>query len=442
MKITVKDLEVSYAGKRVLTVDSLELELSEGVVLMGDSGGGKSTLAKVLLDQCKGAIKGHLSTDGKKGIPNKAFAFVGQHPRALFDPRRTVRNQLLQQETDAVIQLLSRLSLDAEALDKYPRELSGGMLQRICAAIALASGKPMILDEPTANIDRATADLLVQEIKQYPHGFFLITHQPEVAAQLNAGKFFVISDGKIVESSKNVMDLEYAKKQEDAKRKLEQARQTKKIHPSTTTAISLREVQLAFGSKEILHVQSLDIFDGESIAFVGSSGCGKSTLARYISGLEKHQGFCNVNTKHKIALVFQDNAFNPMLPIGMTFKRILRTMPSTDEKLAEIFREVGLSGNLRDWFARFPNQVSGGELQRLQLARKLLQEPSILIVDEGFSALDLPTKADLIERVKEIKSRKKLTLIVIDHEPSVVNALCTYRACAINGELTQKESLQ
>lgn len=178
---------------------------------------------------------------------------------------------------------------------------------------------------------------------------------------------------------------------------------------------------------------SFTIAEGECLAIVGESGCGKSTLARQIAGLEPLDGGAlhwspAPADRVPVQMVFQDpfGSFNPRRKIGWSLLEPLhRSNLSREARIArmqETLQDVGLPADAPD---RYPHQFSGGQRQRLALARALIPAPRLLIADEPTSALDLSVQAQILTLLAELRIRHRLSILLISHNLGAVRAIAT-----------------
>ena len=170
-----------------------------------------------------------------------------------------------------------------------------------------------------------------------------------------------------------------------------------------------------------LQKTNLLINDHEIISLVGQSGCGKSTLLRIIGGLEKAStGFIKLNNKiikkpsSNIGMVFQDPRLMPWLNVYDNIKLSILNENNKQQKvkISKTLQKVGLENCEKLW----PRELSGGMAQRVAIARTLVREPKVLLLDEPFSALDSFTKTNLHQHVKELWASLKLTIIMVTHD--------------------------
>lgn len=190
---------------------------------------------------------------------------------------------------------------------------------------------------------------------------------------------------------------------------------------------------------------SFNLSPGETLGIVGESGCGKSTLARAIvkmvptdSGKVLWLGndLLSLNKsemrKHRkqIQMIFQDPlaSLNPRMNIGEIIAEPLRThypkTPEADvqERVSDVMKKVGLLGNLVN---RFPHEFSGGQCQRIGIARALILKPKLIICDEPVSALDVSIQAQVVNLLMDLQEEMGLTLIFIAHDLSIVKHIST-----------------
>ncbi|MDD7971828.1 ABC transporter ATP-binding protein [Roseinatronobacter alkalisoli] len=188
-----------------------------------------------------------------------------------------------------------------------------------------------------------------------------------------------------------------------------------------------------------VHPVSLDVQQGETLGIVGESGCGKSTLARMLVGLlPPTSGSIEIEGRaldradpaafgRLIQYVFQDpvSSLNPRKTIRQIMEAPLRQLHglkgrALDDRIAELFDAV----NLRpEFLSRYPHEFSGGQAQRIGIARALAASPRILILDEPVSALDVSVQAQVLNLLADLKSRLGLTYLFISHDLAVVEAV-------------------
>jgi peptide/nickel transport system ATP-binding protein/glutathione transport system ATP-binding protein len=185
---------------------------------------------------------------------------------------------------------------------------------------------------------------------------------------------------------------------------------------------------------------------GESIGIVGESGCGKSTVSKMIIGLEKpDEGAITFRDgRPPIQLVFQDPyaSLNPRLTVRQMLREALLTAGSVQERevpqqIQKLLNEVGLSSDSQE---RYPHSFSGGQRQRLVIARALAANPSILILDESVAALDVSVQAQVLNLLFQIRLDRGLSYIFISHDLHVVRHMCERVVVMEKGEIVEEGS--
>ena len=185
-------------------------------------------------------------------------------------------------------------------------------------------------------------------------------------------------------------------------------------------AVELINITKKYGKQEVLNSFSLDIEKGECLAIMGESGSGKSTIAKIIIGLEKqNSGTVKIFTKD-IEFLFQDsyNALNPRMSVEDLIYEPLQFLPNIDKSkkkktVLELLEQVELSSEL---LTRKRDELSGGQLQRVCLARALSTKPQIMIFDESLSGLDPLVQDKILDLLYKIQKQYQLTYIFISHD--------------------------
>jgi len=491
---------VNKYGETLNIVQDINFSVAAGKVisLIGESGSGKTTVSlatmayarpgckirsgKVLLE---GRDLLQLNTTERQQARGADIAYIAQSAAAAFNGALTIGFQVTEianlkgimtkQEAQArAISLYQQLDLPhPETIGKlYPHQVSGGQLQRLMAAMAMMCyPKLLILDEPTTALDVTTQIEVLQAFKRLIQAentaAIYVSHDLAVVTQM-ADDILVLKDGRMVEL--NTTEAIISKPQEKYTQMLmgavpkipENPVSQSKIKPETLLKID--DVTAGYGLHgqiTILKNVCLTMKEGETVGVIGESGSGKTTLGRVISGLMKPtKGEITLAGKpldHKvkdrsrkdlqqIQFVFQmaETALNPRQRIRHILGRPLdfylgKTGKEAENRIYELLDLVELPG---DFINRFPRELSGGQLQRVNFARALAAEPKLIICDEITSALDTLVSKSIIELLLNLKKRLGIAYLFISHDLSTVANLADSVAVMRNGEIVEYGSTE
>jgi len=180
----------------------------------------------------------------------------------------------------------------------------------------------------------------------------------------------------------------------------------------STAPVILREVSRSFGGKTILDRISLDIEPGQFVALLGESGSGKTTLLRALAGLDNDADRTgHISAPDNVSVLFQDARLLPWLSVGENLRLGLRRSDNTSA-VSQILKAVGLDDKADVW----PATLSGGQKQRAALARSLLREPTLLLADEPFGALDALTRLRMQALLFQLVEQRRPTVILVTHD--------------------------
>jgi oligopeptide/dipeptide ABC transporter ATP-binding protein len=413
-------------------------------------------------------------------VRGSRISMIFQDPLTSLTPHLTVGDQIIESlklhrhlpHPEAMRRALEILDLvrisDARRrAGQYPHELSGGMRQRVMIAMAAACGPDlMIADEPTTALDVTVQAQILDIMRDLKNEFrtaiALISHDMGVIAGI-ADHVVVMRDGDIVE--RGSVDAVFYNGRHDYTRTLldamprmdrptraaqcapppdpEQSPEVLRVEdlrvefPVTTGRFGRhRQLQAVDGVSFVLR-------QGETLGVVGESGSGKSTLARAILRLVGHTegriAWCGRDVgrlrendirplRKWFQIVFQDPfaSLDPRMTIGQSIAEPLQSLhpelsrDAVEHDVRAIMARVGLD---RAWFNRYPHEISGGQNQRVGIARAMILKPRVLICDEAVSALDASIQSQIIDLVVELQSELGLSLIFISHDLSVVRRI-------------------
>ncbi|QKZ05689.1 MULTISPECIES: ABC transporter ATP-binding protein [Pseudomonas] len=180
----------------------------------------------------------------------------------------------------------------------------------------------------------------------------------------------------------------------------------------TPLPVSIDRLTRAFGTCRVLDQLNLQIPAGQFVAILGRSGSGKSTLLRALAGLDGEvQGQGSITAPTPRAVLFQDSR---LLPWESVLANVTLGLPGTGAALAgrQALAMVGLAGREGAW----PGELSGGEQQRVALARSLVRRPRLLLADEPFGALDALTRLKMQALLRQVVQRQQLTVLMVTHD--------------------------
>ncbi len=200
--------------------------------------------------------------------------------------------------------------------------------------------------------------------------------------------------------------------------------------------IELKNVCKKYGSREVIKDVSLAIKQGEIYGLVGLSGAGKSTLLRMINGLETlTSGEIYFNQKVKFGFIFQNFNLVNALTVGENIKlALVNEQLSEAEKQQKVKTVLKLVG-LLEYELAYPKNLSGGQCQRIGIARALVSDVNVLLCDEATSALDPFTAKEIIGLLKDLNQQLGLTIVFVSHQLELVKDFCDYIAIIDSGKV-------
>ncbi|MGX9856396.1 ABC transporter ATP-binding protein [Limimaricola variabilis] len=467
---------------------SFKLWPGQTTALVGESGSGKSVTARAVMrllskrasvsDDTRityaGRDMAHLSAGEMRKLRGNRIAMIFQEPMSSLNPLYTVGAQLvevirLHQKMSRkaawarVVELLDEVRLpDPEARARqYPHQLSGGQRQRVMIAMALANRPDVLIaDEPTTALDvtvQAEILHLIDDLKtKHGMGVILITHDLTVVQQF-ADHVYVMQHGEVREEGPT-KEIFAAPRHPYTRRLLasDPKGQANLIADASETVMEGQGVKVEFllrkggafrGSFHALKaVDSLDIRirRGETLGLVGESGSGKTTFGQALLRIgrldggevrflgERIDGLNRAGMRpyrSRMQIVFQDpfSSLNPRMSVrqiieeGLIVNGIGTGRRDRFARVQQALRDAGLPDTITH---RFPHEFSGGQRQRLAIARAIALEPEFILLDEPTSALDLSVQAQIIALLRKLQAEKGLSYLFISHDLKVVRALC------------------
>ncbi len=418
-----------------------------------------------------------LGEDELCAIRGRDIGMIFQNPASHLDPLRRIGEQVAapmvrhlgitrREGLKRAVALLDDVGIrePEKRARSYPHEFSGGMKQRAMIAAAIGCRpKLLIADEPTTALDVTVQARILHLLKDLNRriglAMILISHDLGVVADI-CSQVVVMRNGEVVEQGP--IDDVINRPRHPYTKLLIESQPGRKTYGTADgpdggkPLLSVEKLSVSFsagggllgglgggGAFKALDGINLEIGVGETVGIVGESGSGKSTLARSIIRLNTPgggairldgqdigalSGDALTAFRRRVQMVFQNpyDSLNPRLTIGEAVAEPIWRHGLADRKTAQkeaeaLLEMVELPASLYD---RKPRQLSGGQCQRVGLARALALQPQLLIADEITSALDVTTQAQILELLVRLQRERSLTLIYISHDLSVVSSLC------------------
>ena len=430
------------------------------------------------------------------GIRGRDIAMIFQEPMTALNPLFTIGDQISEvlqlkqgvgkaESASAAIQLLADTGVaePERRANSFPHQLSGGQRQRAMIAMALAcSPKLLLADEPTTALDVTLRgqilDLLSDLQRRNGMAVLLITHDLNLVRRF-ADRVAVMENGCIVEQGR-VADVfsqpqhPYTRKLIDSKpvRNVVQTSVSDAALPPAMQAMDLRVAYPTtisgfkgwFKKGEFVAVKSASfvIPPGRTLGIVGESGSGKSTLALASLGLLKYSGklqaagqswsrraATNQAIRKAVQVVFQDpfSSLSPRMTVGAIIEEGLLvhepglTAQERRLRVEQSLADVGMGeAQFPGLLQRYPHEFSGGQRQRLAIARVLIINPRLLILDEPTSALDVTIQKQVLALLQRLQRERGLSYLLITHDIDVIRAMAHEVLVMKDGDIVESGS--
>jgi peptide/nickel transport system ATP-binding protein len=475
----IEHLGVAIDGEHPLQlVDDISFDIHKGeyFALVGESGSGKSITCHSMMRLLpfRPRISGRVEVDGCDvwslgkaelvEFRRHSVGMVFQDPLAALNPVRTIGSQILETlriyHPHASLDDLRNRAIEAlrdvhipepaSRLGVYPHQLSGGLNQRVMIALALI-GRPRLLiaDEPTTALDMSVQaevlDLIDELRRRNDLTVLLVTHDLGIVRD-RATNIAVLQNGRMVEQgvarevvsapkadySKQLFlaaSVEWPGRNQTQRSSAPLCLTFNKVNKTYYASRKDRESGVGIPAAKDL---SFTVRKGEIVALIGESGSGKTTAAKMAMRLERpdsgdivvHPSPKNAGKPLNIQLVFQHprDSLDPLMKIEDQLREVLkvhgwRDRAARDAHIRKTVIDVGLN---EDVLKRRPTYLSGGEAQRVVIARALLLEPDMLIADEPLSAVDVRIQKVILSCLKRLRDQLGIAILLITHDLRVV----------------------
>jgi microcin C transport system ATP-binding protein len=476
-------------GTAALAVDHVSFKLQRGrtLGLVGESGSGKSVTALSIV-RLLGATSatfpsGEIFFEGEdllkaseahlREVRGKAITMVFQEPMTSLNPLHTIERQIGEilelhgmrgaaKLRARIVELLEEVGIvdPAARLGAYPHQLSGGQRQRVMIAMALANRPDLfIADEPTTALDVTVQAQILTLLKNLQGKLgmtmLFITHDLGIVRKL-ADDVAVMQHGRIVEAGPVAEVFSrprhaYTRALLAAEPKGEPPEADAQARP-VVTGEDIKvwfPVKRGFLRRTVGYIKAVDgvslvAREGQTLGIVGESGSGKTTLGLALLRLVRSEGPIAYlgrridgwrskqmrPLRRDMQIVFQDpyGSLSPRLSVaGIVEEGLIEQNKSLSfdqrrEIVARALADTGLDPATMD---RYPHEFSGGQRQRIAIARAMALDPKFVVLDEPTSALDMSVQAQIVDLLRDLQKRRRLTYLFISHDLKVVRALAT-----------------
>ncbi|TPM03114.1 MULTISPECIES: dipeptide ABC transporter ATP-binding protein [unclassified Mesorhizobium] len=500
--LEIDNLSLAIGDTPILRSIEFSIAPGEVMGLVGESGSGKSMTALSVMRLLPYAARasGRITFDGIDilaasedqmcALRGDDIGMVFQEPMTALNPLKTIGEQVAEgirwhakasraEAEERARKTLDRVGLPSAKfpLSRYPHELSGGQRQRVVIAMACAlKPKLLIADEPTTALDvvlqAQILTLLRDLVAESGMGLLLISHDLAVVTEM-ADRITILRRGEVMEAGDTARTLSeqlhpYTRQLAlasmhvpararphgaSAARPLLEVEGVTRDYPGRRTSLFRRAPDI-----RAVDGVSLSMAPGQSVALVGRSGCGKSTLARMILALDRPSsgiirfrgepltGKSEADLKparRDMQVVFQDpyGSFDPRQKVEKLVAEPLHVLdrkPGRAERremVAQALHEVGLD---QHDMKKYPHEFSGGQRQRLSIARAIITRPKLVVADEPVSALDVSIRAQILDLFAELNQKLGIAYLFITHDLTVARAITDEVLVMHDGQIVER----
>ena len=468
--LKIQDLQIHAGSNLLVHLPNLHLESGEMHGVVGESGSGKSITLFVIMGLISNQLKvsGSVQFEGVEllglqddiwqTLRGKRIGMVFQEPMSALNPQMKCGKQLMESAMihepnvdiakEKVHRKLDQMGLGEikeRIMKSYPHQLSGGQRQRVMIAMACVHEPPLILaDEPTTALDSLARQQVMADLqrvcKEQGSALLWVSHELDLVKQY-AENVTVLRRGVCVTQG-TCSDVFSDQAHGYVRELLNAMPKGVWVNPieSQVPVLEINHLTKEYGDKPntvkaLLQFNEV-LMQGETLSVVGLSGSGKSTLAKLLVALElptAGEMLLNQRALLKrpptgIQMVFQD-PYSSLNPNAKAIDAVLEvvewvnkgnTLTDHREKAMLLLEEVGFDLRLSE---AYPHQMSGGQRQRLCIARALASEPKVLILDEAVAALDPLVQKLVLEMLLELQKKRGLSYVFITHNLEVARAI-------------------
>ena len=501
--LEIRNLSVEFNQDGLATTAVRDVSFSIGagetVAVVGESGSGKSVTALATVDLLpeSALVRGSVQYQGEEllGAPETTLqrirgndiSFIFQEPMTSLNPLHTIEKQLGESLgvhqglrgiplQDRIVELLTKVGIPDPVmrLKSYPHQLSGGQRQRVMIAMALANEPDLLIaDEPTTALDvtieAQILELLAELQRTEGLSLLFITHDLGVVRKIS-DRVVVMQHGTVVEMGLTQQVFEspvhsYTKMLLDA----ETIGSPLPVQLGAVELLRTDQLKIWFpvqrglfrrtvGYVKAVNDASLSVRAGETLGIVGESGSGKTSLALAVMRLiasENGISFLGRDIqclnrrqmrplRSDMQIVFQDpfGSLSPRMSVMEIISEGLEIHSKSDQKIhremvSVMLHEVGLDPATMD---RYPHEFSGGQHQRIAIARAMILRPKFVVLDEPTSALDRTVQVQIVELLRSLQEKYQLGYLFISHDLKVVRALSHKVVVMKDGDIVEHGS--